>query len=118
MSLITEVASLKMAYVDNIEAIALAITLGAALGGLYFLALWMTLLQLTETRHPAFMLVCSLLLRISLLLAAFYWILGSGHWEQLLAALAGFIVVRTICTRHIMHGSLVADSHMNGGVIR
>lgn len=107
-----------MLYSDNIEAIALAVTLGAALGGVYFSALWMTLLQLTETSHPAFILVCSLLLRVSLLLAGFYWILDSAHWERLLAALAGFIVVRTVCVRRIMRGSLVAESHVNGGVIR
>lgn len=107
-----------MTYFYNIEAIALAVTLGSALGGVYFSALWMTLLQLTETSHQAIMLVCSLLLRISLLLAGFYWILDSAHSERLLAALAGFIVVRTACTRRIMRGSLVANSHVNDGAIR
>jgi hypothetical protein len=31
-----------------------------------------------------------------LVVATFYWILGDGHWQRLLAALAGFVTLRIV----------------------
>ncbi len=83
----------------DIGALAVATFLGAVLSGLYFGALWMTLRRLTHHRHPAVLLMLSLLLRLTLLLIGFYLILDRGHWDRLLAALIGFILVRILLTR-------------------
>ena len=38
-----------------------------------------------------------------LLVAAFYFILGDGHWPRLLAALAGFVTLRIFIIGGIRH---------------
>ena len=52
---------------------------------------------LSSTR-PALWFFGSLLLRMSIALAGFYFVAG-GHWQRLLACLAGFVIARLIVTR-------------------
>jgi F1F0 ATPase subunit 2 len=69
---------------------------GVLLGITYLAALWLTVQHLQHGRRPALWLITSLLLRMLLLVAAFYLILGNGHWQHLLAALAGFMTLRIL----------------------
>jgi F1F0 ATPase subunit 2 len=70
--------------------------LGILLGVLYLAGLWLTVRRLPRVRRPALLLLASTTLRITLLLAGFWYILGGREWGRLLAALAGFVTVRTL----------------------
>jgi F1F0 ATPase subunit 2 len=79
--------------------LALFFLIGMLLGGLYFAALWSTLRKMQASRHPLRLLAVSLLLRMAVLLVAFYLILDDGQWERLAAALPGFLLARAIALR-------------------
>lgn len=97
----------------DIGALAIALAWGTFLSGIYFGTLWLTLRRLTYSRRPAVLLMLSLLLRLALLLTGFYLILDGGHWGRLLAALIGFITVRTLLMRKLrpVANAQVAQSH-------
>lgn len=85
----------------DIVALAISFVLGMVLSGLYFGTLWLTLRRLVNRPRPGLFLLLSLLLRLSLLLGCFYLILHTGHWQQLLAALIGFMTLRILLMRKI-----------------
>ena len=74
-----------------------AFAAGLVLGGFYFIALWQTVRRLPATVSPARLMLGSLVLRMAVLSAGFYFVMG-GHWERLAAAMLGFIVIRKILT--------------------
>jgi F1F0 ATPase subunit 2 len=80
----------------DIGALAIALFWGAVLSGIYFGALWLTLRRLTHSQRHVVLLMMSLLVRLALLLTGFYLILDGGHWDRLLAAVIGFILLRTL----------------------
>jgi F1F0 ATPase subunit 2 len=49
-------------------------------------------------KHPAFLFLGSMLLRTSIVVTGFYFILGDS-WQKLLAGLLGFIIARQIVLR-------------------
>jgi len=69
---------------------------GMALGGFYFWALWRSVRKLSEQR--AHSLLLGYLFRLSIVLGGFFFIMG-GHWERLVSALLGFLVMRAILVR-------------------
>ncbi|MFZ7110999.1 MAG: ATP synthase subunit I [Desulfatiglandales bacterium] len=71
---------------------------GAGLGLFYFSGLWWTLRRLPSVRSPSFWLMASFLVRAGLCLLGFYLILGNAP-ERLLAALAAFLLCRTVMVR-------------------
>ena len=75
-----------------------AFTAGLCLGTVYFIALWRTVRQLPSVKSPARLLFGSLISRMALVMAGFYLIMGTGHWERLAAAMLGFIIIRKILT--------------------
>jgi F1F0 ATPase subunit 2 len=75
-----------------------AFTAGTALGAVYFTALWHTVRQLASAKSPARLLLVSYVLRLAVVLAGFYLLMGDGHWERLVAATLGFVIVRKILT--------------------
>ena len=79
---------------------ALMFMAGLALGAFYFISLWQTVCRLSRTQHRASLLLVSYVLRLAVVLAAFYFLLAGGHWERLAAALIGFVVMRKILTHH------------------
>lgn len=83
----------------DVTALAIAFILGTALSGIYFGTLWLTVRRLVHNRQPAVFLMLSLLLRMSVILSCFYLILNGGHWDRLLAALLGFITLRSLLMR-------------------
>ena len=82
------------------EALSLAPALatGVLLGVMFFGGLWWTVRKSVSFRQPALFFFCSLLLRMSIALAGFYFVSG-GHWERLLVCLVGFVLARLMVTR-------------------
>ncbi|MBE0689599.1 MAG: ATP synthase subunit I [Anaerolineae bacterium] len=75
----------------------LALVIGVLLGAMFFGGLWWTVRKGVSSTQPAFWFFGSLLLRMSIALAGFYFI-GRGHWERLLLCLLGFVVARIVVT--------------------
>jgi F1F0 ATPase subunit 2 len=71
---------------------------GAVLGAIFFGGLWWTVRKCVSSQQPALWFLASLLLRMSITLAGFYWVSG-GHWERLLLCLLGFVMARLLVTR-------------------
>jgi len=69
---------------------------GALLAATYLGGLWLTVRQMQSHSHPALLFLTSMVVRTGLTVAVFYFILGEGRWHALLAALAGFLVFRSL----------------------
>ncbi len=71
---------------------------GALLGVFFFAGLWWTVRKLESSKQVALLFLGSMLLRTSVVILGFYFILGD-NWQRLLAGLLGFIIARIIVTR-------------------
>ncbi|AKB50887.1 ATP synthase protein I [Methanosarcina barkeri str. Wiesmoor] len=76
----------------------LSLIAGFLLGAVFFGGLWWTVQKGLSSRKPAFWFLGSLLIRISIVIAGFYFV-SDGHWERLLICLFGFFVMRHIIVR-------------------
>ena len=85
---------------ENIIILVLAFGAGLILGTFYFTALWRTVKRLPEAMHPLRLMIGSFVLRMAIVLPGLYLVM-SGHWERLAAALAGFILARLVITRRL-----------------
>lgn len=70
---------------------------GLLLGAIFFGGLWWTVRKSLSSQRPALWLLPSLMLRMSITLAGFYFI-SDGHWQPLLICLFGFIMARLAVT--------------------
>lgn len=84
---------------------------GALLAVIYLGGLWLTVQRLQHCRYPALCLMTSMLVRMLLLLTAFYFILGDGHWPRLLAVLAGFVTLRLFITGRLGSRGMTAGDN-------
>lgn len=84
----------------TVTILSLAFAAGLALGVFYFTGLWQTVKKLPSSEHPLRLIAGSFALRMIIVLAAFYFIMGS-QWERLAAALTGFIVMKIILTKKL-----------------
>jgi F1F0 ATPase subunit 2 len=75
--------------------VVLSLAAGLGLGAFFFGGLWWTVSRLSTFERPALMMICSLLLRTGVTLGGFF-VLSSGHWQRLLACLAGFALARGV----------------------
>jgi len=75
-----------------------ALVTGVLLGVMFFGGLWWTVQKGVSAKQPALWFFGSLLLRMSIALAGFYFVSG-GHWLRLLVCLLGFVMARLIVTR-------------------
>ena len=75
--------------------VVLAVAAGLLLGALFFGGLWWTVRRGLSSKQPGVWFLSSMLLRMSIALAGFYFV-GRGHWERLLLCLLGFVVARFI----------------------
>ena len=82
---------------NNFLMLTIALTAGLLLGAVFFGGLWWTIRKGLSSKHPAAWFLGSLLLRMSVTLAGFYWV-GRGHWERLIMCLVGFILARLTVT--------------------
>jgi len=69
--------------------------LGVAIGIVFFGGLWLTVGRLATAGRPALLALSSLIARLFIAALGFGLALRAG-WPGLLAALAGFIAVRTV----------------------
>ena len=77
--------------------LALAWLAGGALGAIFFGGLWWTVRKGVSSSRPALWFLGSGLLRMSIVLAGFYFVSG-GQWKRLLACLVGFFIARVVVT--------------------
>ena len=75
-----------------------ALLAGALLGVFFFAGLWWTVRKMESSKQVALLFLGSMLLRTSVVIIGFYFILGD-NWQRLLAGLLGFIIARIIVTR-------------------
>jgi len=80
--------------------LALALIAGGALGCLFFGGLWWTVRRVPDARHPALLVLASLLVRTAAVLAGFYFV-SSADWKRLLACCAGFLLSRFFIIRRV-----------------
>jgi len=84
-----------------------ALLAGLLLGAIFFGGLWWTVQKGVSARQPVLWFSLSLLLRVSITLAGFYFV-GGSDWKRLLVCLGGFIIARLIVIR--LTGKSVADN--------
>ncbi len=79
----------------------LPLVAGILLGAFFFAGLWWTVRNNLFLRRPGFWFVCSLLLRMSMVMTGFYFLLNlpGNKWETLAAGLLGFILARLVAIR-------------------
>ena len=82
---------------NDVFPLAMAGVAGLFLGAMFFGGLWWTVRKGMSSTRPALWFFGSLLLRMSLALAGFYFV-GRGHWERLVACLLGFVTARLVVT--------------------
>lgn len=76
----------------------LSATAGLGLGVVFFGGLWWTVRRGITSPRPALLFFTSLLLRMSITLAGFYWV-ADGQWQRMLVCLFGFVIARLILMR-------------------
>ena len=83
-----------------------AFAAGLVLVAFYFISLWRTVQRLPDTPRPLRLILGSVFVRMAVVLPGFYFVM-SGHWERLIIALIGFILMRKLLTRHYGPGVAV-----------
>ena len=83
---------------NNYLLLALALVAGLVLGTIFFGGLWWTVHKGVFSKSPALWFLGSMLMRMSLVLAGFYFV-GRDDWQRLVACLVGFIIARFIVLR-------------------
>ena len=73
--------------------LASALVSGVLLGAMFYGGLWWTVRQGVSSKRAALWFLGSLLLRMGVALAGFYFVAG-GHWQRLLLCLLGFVMAR------------------------
>ncbi|HED33543.1 MAG TPA: ATPase F0F1 [Gammaproteobacteria bacterium] len=73
---------------------------GALLGVFFFTGLWWTVRKLESAKSVALLFFSSMLIRTSVVILGFYYLLGED-WQHLTAGLIGFIIARIIISRII-----------------
>jgi F1F0 ATPase subunit 2 len=82
------------------EPFLLALFAGCLLGAIFFGGLWWTIQKGAVSSQPAVWFFVSFLLRTSIVLTGFYFILA-GDWRRLAACLLGFLIARVVVTRSV-----------------
>ena len=83
---------------NNFLLLALALVAGLVLGAIFFGGLWWTVRKGISSRSPALWFLGSMLLRMSIVLAGFYFV-GHGDWKRLVTCLLGFTIARYMVMR-------------------
>jgi F1F0 ATPase subunit 2 len=83
--------------------LALSLAAGILLGAIFFGGLWWTVRHGVLSGHPGLWFAGSMLLRITIVMTGFYFLLGlpADGWKILLAGSLGFIMARLAATRFL-----------------
>ena len=73
---------------------------GLLLGVIYFGGLWASVQHLLVFEAASLLFLLSFVIRSLIVLAGFYWVMD-GYWERLIAAGAGFLMVRMVMTQQV-----------------
>ena len=85
-------------------------TVGLGLGFFYYGGLWLVLRRVAEFKFPAAWIALSLLVRTLAVVSVLYW-LFSDSWQQLLVALLGMLITRTLLIQRIKPGPRPTQKH-------
>ncbi|HNQ85992.1 MAG TPA: ATP synthase subunit I [Deltaproteobacteria bacterium] len=78
----------------------IALSVGMALGAFFSLHLWNSVRRMTGPPGITLSSLGGFVVRTAIVVAGFYVVMD-GRWERLLAALAGFVVVREVMVRRL-----------------
>jgi len=98
---------------NSVFNILVALVEGSILGGLFYLGLWCTVRKGLSSAHPAILFLVSLLLRVTAVVAGFYYI-SHSEWRLLAAGLGGFLISRA-CALWIVGGFGSKQNQVNHG---
>lgn len=84
----------------GIGQLTLALAAGAAVAAFYFGGLWLTVRRVATSNRPVLLTFGSFVVRAVVAVAVMVWI-ARMHWQLLLAAMAGFVLVRVVLTRKL-----------------
>jgi len=86
---------------DETLSLALSLVAGILLGTIFFGGLWWTVRHGVSSRRPGLWFIGSMLLRISIVMTGFYFLLGlpGDGWKVLLTGLLGFFMARLAATK-------------------
>ena len=79
----------------------LALVTGMSLGAMFFGGLWWTVQKGVFSKQPALWFLGSLLLRMGIALAGFYFVSG-GQWRRLALCLVGLVMARLVIARLVV----------------
>lgn len=100
-------------WVSRIVEYSLVLAGGMLTGVFYFGGLWLTVRRLISVQRPALLMLASFTVRTAIALALFYAIMN-GSWLRLVAALAGFLVMRQVLTWSLGPGSKTLQPESGG----
>jgi F1F0 ATPase subunit 2 len=78
----------------------LAFSVGMALGAFFSLNLWASVRRMTDEHSHWYIMYGNFMLRMGVVVIGFYLVMA-GHWERMLAALLGFVLIREILVRRL-----------------
>lgn len=76
-------------------ALLVPLAVGGLLGLFFYGGLWWTVQRLLAARHPAPFSLGSMVVRMAVVLAGFYWVMDED-WVRLLACAVGLLAARTV----------------------
>jgi len=82
---------------NDLLSMMLSFVAGLILGAIFFGGLWWTIRKGLRSPRPAMLFLSSAVLRMSIVVAGFYFV-SNGQWQRLLACMAGFIIARLAVT--------------------
>ena len=89
---------------NDLPVLILVFTGGALLGAVYLAVLWFSVRRMRTHPPAALGIAASLIARVAIVVAGFYAVLAAGDWRYLLAALSGFVVLRTLVVHRVNRG--------------
>lgn len=82
---------------NEVGSLVQACILGCGIGAVFFGGLMWTVRRALASPRPALWFLCSLVLRMSLVLAGLY-VIGAGNWERLAVGVLGILIARVTVT--------------------